>query len=226
MYSDIDLVSTNNLYAAHRAVVCSWSPVICQACEFNAANLDQAELKLNEFDSGTAKASFHFGDADPQAVDCVVQFFYLWDYNIASPVSNDMAEKGVPHADDSPAAEETATSDSSHLILHSKVFTLAHIYDIPRLGDLSVKKFQAVARSQWRSNCLLDAAREAYTATPSAASKMREAIVKTFYEHRELLDEDYVKEFLLEMPHLTLDILMYVNKPPPTLGFGASRWPA
>ncbi|EEU33429.1 uncharacterized protein NECHADRAFT_56747, partial [Fusarium vanettenii 77-13-4] len=104
------------------------------------------------------------------------------------------------------------------LILHSKVFTLAHTYDISRLGDLSVEKFQAVARSQWRSRCLLDAAREAYTATPSTVSKMREAIVKTFYEHRELLDEDFVKEFLLEMPHLTLDIMIYMNKPPAVTG--------
>ncbi|EEU33731.1 uncharacterized protein NECHADRAFT_56187, partial [Fusarium vanettenii 77-13-4] len=70
----------------------------------------------------------------------------------------------------------------------------------------------------WRSRCLLDAAWEAYTITLSMVSKMREAIVKTFYEHRELLDEDFVKEFLLEMPYLTLDIMIYMNKPPAVTG--------
>ncbi|CAI6089417.1 unnamed protein product [Clonostachys chloroleuca] len=138
---------------------------------------------------------------------------------------DDNAEIAIPCADD-PTVKETVAPDGSHLILHSKVFTLAHIYDISRLGDLSVEKFKAVARSQWRSRCLLDAAREAYIATPPAVSKMREAVVKTFYLHRELLDEDFIKEFLLEIPHLTLDIMMYMNKPSPSLGFGSSRRPA
>lgn len=224
MYSDIELVSTHKLYELHRTVVCSWSPVIRRSCQYNTARHHLAETKTAEPGNDTGKALFNFGDADPQAVDCVVQFFYLWDYNIPPPMSSDSAEMGVSHANNLP--EETATPDGSHLILHSKVFTLAHTYDISRLGDLSVEKFKAVARSQWRSRCLLDAAREAYTATPSAVSKMREAVVETFYEHRELLDEGYVKEFLLEMPHLTLDIMTYMNKPPPSLGFGASRWTA
>lgn len=199
--------------------------MIRRSCQYNTARHHLAETKTAEPGNDTGKALFNFGDADPQAVDCVVQFFYLWDYNVPSPMSNDNAEVGALYANNLPA-EETATPDGSHLILHSKVFTLAHTYDISRLGDLSVEKFKAVAQSQWRSKCLLDAAREAYAATPSAVSKMREAIVEAFYEHRELLDEDYVKEFLLEMPHLTLDIMTYMNKPPPSLGFGASRWPA
>ncbi|KAL9561329.1 hypothetical protein ACKAV7_014684 [Fusarium commune] len=57
-YSDIELVSTDQLYEAHRAVVCSWSPVINQYCEFNAAKLDQTGPELNEFGNGIAKASF------------------------------------------------------------------------------------------------------------------------------------------------------------------------
>lgn len=189
--------------------MCSWSPVIRRSCQYNASRLTLGEGKIAEPSSGTSKALFNFGDADPQAVDCVVQFFYLWDYNVPLPMSGNNAEIDIPYADD---------PDGSQLILHSKVFTLAHLYDISRLGDLSVEKFQAVARSQWKSKCLLDAAREAYTATPPAVLQMREAIVKTFYEHRELLDEDFIKEFLLEIPHLTLDIMMYMNKPPAVTG--------
>ncbi|KAG7403534.1 hypothetical protein Forpi1262_v018749 [Fusarium oxysporum f. sp. raphani] len=228
-YSDIELVSTDKLYEAHRAIVCSWSPVIKRSCKFNPAKPDRTGPEPNELRNGTTKASFNFGDADPQAVDCVVQFFYLWDYEARSIMPGRIFDQDGPRedeTDDSPSADDATTSEGSLLILHSKVFTLAHIYDIPRLRDLSVEKFQAVARLQWRSNCLLDAAREAYTATPSAVLEMRGAIVKTFYEHRELLDEDYVQGFLLEMPHLTLDILMYMNKPPSPSSFSRSGWPA
>ncbi|KAI3571251.1 hypothetical protein IWW34DRAFT_710055 [Fusarium oxysporum f. sp. albedinis] len=220
-YSDIELVSADKLYEAHRAIVCSWSPVIKRSCKFNLTKPDRTRPEPSEFGNGTAKASFNFGDADPQAVDCVVQFFYLWDYEARSIMPGRIFDQDGPReeeTDDSHSADD-ATSDGPLLILHSRVFTLAHLYDIPRLRDLSVEKFQAVARLQWRSNCLLDAAREAYTATPSGVQEMRGAIAKTFYEHRELLDEDHVKEFLVKVPHLALDILMYMNKPPAPPGF-------
>jgi hypothetical protein len=107
------------------------------------------------------------------------------------------------------------------LLLHSKVFTLAHTYDVPRLEELCIKKLREVARRQWRSDYLLDAAREAYAATPSDVLEMRKAIVRIFAEHRELLDENRVQEFLLKTPHLTLDIMLYINKSP--LSFGSSK---
>uniref|UniRef100_A0A8H7K6Q2 Uncharacterized protein n=1 Tax=Bionectria ochroleuca TaxID=29856 RepID=A0A8H7K6Q2_BIOOC len=82
--------------------------------------------------------------------------------------------------DDDSSATDVTTSGPSHLVLHSKVFTLAHVYDIADLRKWSIDKFQLVARLQWKSECLLDAAREAYTATPPAVFDMREATVKTF----------------------------------------------
>ncbi|KAG7407664.1 hypothetical protein Forpe1208_v012550 [Fusarium oxysporum f. sp. rapae] len=211
-YSDIDLVSTSKRYEVHRVIVCPWSPVIKKSCEFNAG-----------------KASFDFGGADPQAVDCIVQFFYLWDYNLRSLMPECILDQDGPQEDETDAslgADDATTPEAPLLILHAKVFTLAHIYDIPRLRNLSVKKFQAVAQLQWRSTCLLDAAREAYTATPSGVLEMRKAIVQTFYEHRQLLDKDEVKDFLREMHELAFDILMYINNPPSSLGFTKSKSPA
>ncbi|KAF9772855.1 hypothetical protein IL306_009412 [Fusarium sp. DS 682] len=228
-YSDIELVSTDKLYEAHRVIVCPWSPVIKKSCEFNAAKSDRTGPEPTEFGNGITKASFNFGDADPQAVDCMVQFFYLWDYNPRSLMPEHILDHDGPQeneTDASSGADDATTPEGPLLILHSKVFTLAHIYDIPRLRDLSVEKFQAVARLQWRSNCLLDAAREAYTATPSAVLEMRRAIVETFYEHRELLDEDQVKDFLREMHELAFDILMYMNNPPSSRGFSKNKWQA
>jgi hypothetical protein len=86
------------------------------------------------------------------------------------------------------AADGITVLEGTLLILHSKVFTLIYIYNIPRLRQLSVDKFQAEARLKWETDCLLDTAREAYTATLSEVSEMREAIIDTFYNYPELLD--------------------------------------
>lgn len=197
------------------------SPVIYRSCEFNTAKLGRIESEPNKSDHGTAKASFSFGDDDPEAVDCLVQFLYLWDYEVASPLSDDVIDRDESREDISysPVPNDTVTAlEARQLLLHSKVFTLAHMYDIPRLKELCVKKLLEVARRQWRSGYLLDAAREAYAATPSTVLDMRKAIVQTFSEHRELLDESHVREFLLEIPHLTLDIMLHINKPPSPFG--------
>lgn len=181
-----------------------------------------------DFGNNASKASFNFGDADPQVVDCVMQFFYLWDYEIMPLiVGGVVANQNLMYkedADESSAADGITVLEGAPLILHSKVFTLAHIYDIPRLRQLSVDKFQAEARLKWETDCLLDAAREAYTATPSEVSEMREAIVDTFYDHPELLDQDHIRTFLLDVPSLTLDILMRMKKPSALSGVYASGW--
>lgn len=52
---------------------------------------------------------------------------------------------GEEDTGDSPGADDVTAPEGPLLILHSKVFTLTHIYDIPRLRELSIKKFQAVA---------------------------------------------------------------------------------
>ncbi|CAG7556473.1 unnamed protein product [Fusarium equiseti] len=197
------------------------SPVIDRSCDFTIAKLDRVESEPNKSDHGTAKASFNFGDDDPEAVHCLVQFFYLWDYEVASPRSEDVLDRDEPREDIdySLVPDDNATTlEARQLLLHSKVFTLAHMYEVPRLKELCTEKLLQVAKRQWRSGYLLDAAQEAYTATPSDVLEMRKAIVQKFYEHRELLDEKHVREFLLELSHLTLDIMLHINKPPSPFG--------
>lgn len=157
-----------------------------------------------------------------------MQFFYLWDYEVIPPafggVVVDQNLMYKEDADDSSSTDGITDLTGAPLILHSKVFTLAHIYDIPRLRQLSVEKFQADARLQWRTDFLLDAAREAYTATPSEVLEMREAIVDAFHDHPELLDQDHIRTFLLDLPSLTLDILIRMKKPSALSGGYASGW--
>ncbi|KAH7231199.1 hypothetical protein BKA59DRAFT_409503, partial [Fusarium tricinctum] len=145
--------------------------------------------ELNDFSNGIIKASFNFDNADPQAVDYVVQFFYLWDYKVRSLMPRHILDQDIlreKDTGDSPGSDNTTAPEGPLLILHSKVFTPTHIYDIPRLIELSIKKFKAVTQVQWESNSLLDTARETYTSTPSNIREIRKAIIKTLYKHRGL----------------------------------------
>ncbi|TVY62432.1 hypothetical protein Focb16_v004064 [Fusarium oxysporum f. sp. cubense] len=225
-YSDIDLISDTKLYKAHRSIVCSMSPVIDRSCEFNAAKLDRVEPQGNGSDHRTARASFNFGDAEPEAVECLVQFLYLWDYEVVTAISGDAPDQDILREDDdySPVTDKATTLEARLLILHAKVFTLAHMYDIPRLRELCIKKFKGVAQQQWKSSYFLDAAREAYTATPTDILEMRKAIVEIFYENRALLDESRVQAFLLGIPQLILDIALYMNKPPTSFSDQGYKW--
>jgi hypothetical protein len=72
------------------------SLVIDRSCDSNTAKLDRAESGSNKSDHGTTKASFNFGDDDPEAVDCLVQFCYLWDYEVASPLSGGDLDRSEP----------------------------------------------------------------------------------------------------------------------------------
>ncbi|KAJ4188642.1 hypothetical protein NW759_016811 [Fusarium solani] len=218
IYSDMILVSTERRYNAHRAVVCLQSPVISKSCTFNTTNTSR--IKTNNFSNDdTTTVSFNFLDDDPQSVDCVVQYFYRSDYEIPRPTPGTDDEADVmfnEDADDSAADDATsddatsddATSDDSHLVIHVKVFTLAERYDIPPLKDLSLKKFEAAARLHWKSNYLVEAAREAYTSTISDVQEMRKAVIRILYMQRELLDEKHIKDLLLEVPQITFDLLM------------------
>ena len=83
-----------------------------------------------------------------------MQFFYLWDCNPRSLIpkhilSQDRSQENETNV--TSGAGNTITPKGSLLILQSKVFTLAHIYDMPRLRDLSIKKFQEVSQLQWVS---------------------------------------------------------------------------
>jgi hypothetical protein len=198
-------------YKAHCVVMCFRCPVIKKAVELNA-------VKAAQSGSEVKKVTFSFGDAYPQAVNCVIQFLYLWDYEATSAEPIWLFEQGMSQD------ENTNILDGPFLTLHCKVFTISHIYNIPGVGKLRIEKFQDVTQRQWKSDSLLDAAREVYSGTPPSIREMREAIVKVFWEHDGLLEKDNVKTVILEMAHLTFDILMYGKRAPPTRLFSQGGW--
>ncbi|KAH6977665.1 hypothetical protein EDB80DRAFT_593534, partial [Ilyonectria destructans] len=208
IYSDLTLISTERTYAAHRVVVCFQSPVISKSCKHQDANRD----KSGDCSTHTPTNSFNFLDDDPLSVDCIVQFFYRSDYNIARSAPGPNAEIGIIQKDEAPnSLSENNGANDSDLVLHVKVYALAEKYDIPVLKALSLGKFKAAALQHWRSPYLLDALRKAYTSTIEEDRGMRTAGVKILHTRRELLEEENVRQLLKELPQLAYDQLMYLN---------------
>ncbi|RSL38682.1 hypothetical protein CEP54_016394, partial [Fusarium duplospermum] len=213
IYSDLMLVSAEKNYQAHRAVVCLQSEVISKKCDFDTINTSW--IKPNDFSKdGSTTLSFDFLDDDPRSVDCMVQYFYRSDYEVPRSTSSIDDEADVMYkedADDSDA--DDAASDDSHLIIHVRVFALAEKYDIPPLKVLSLKKFKAAIQLYWKSKYLAEAAREAYTSTIADIQDMRKAVVDILFTQRALLDEEYIRGLLREVPDIAFDLLMQFHAP-------------
>lgn len=140
LYSDLQLISGDKSYAAYRIVVCFHSSVI----------RDKIITTLVESTPGvtggfTFVNKYRFEDDDSQCVNCIIQYFYRWDYKILDQPQDIMNHepKDVKDADSSPRNGSTVAG--SELVVHVKVFALAEKYAIGPLKALSVSKFEATA---------------------------------------------------------------------------------
>ncbi|KAF4467548.1 btb poz domain-containing [Fusarium albosuccineum] len=212
-YSDLRIICGNKTYAVHRAVVFYQCPLIKSN---HAPCVSNWVGSSRTFGSQDTRPAYNFYDDDPQAVDCLVQYFYHWDYNVSSHTRDARAETGVIYKEDT----DSSPSDvplSSDLISHVRVFALAEKYSIHLLKSLSVAKFEAAAQQYGKTHYFADAAREAYnTALPDDIREIRDSIVKFIYKRQYLIQEDHIKKLMLDKPQLSLNLhLRYSIKPAP-----------
>jgi hypothetical protein len=103
----------------------------------------------------------------------------------------------------------SSTIDGSELVVYVKVFTLAQKYAIGPLKALSVSKFEVRAQQHGGSNYLAEAAREAYKPNvPDNIREMRDSIVEFLHNRLYILREGPIKQLLLALPQLSLDLYM------------------
>ncbi|GKU10259.1 unnamed protein product [Fusarium langsethiae] len=205
LYSDLQLISGEKSYAAHRIVVCFHSSVI----------RDKIITTLVESKPGvtggfTFANKYRFEDDDPQCVDCVIQYFYRWNYEIPDQLQDvkmNHEPEDIKDADSS--LRNGSTVAGSELVAHVKVFALAEKYAIGPLKALSVSKFEATAQQHWGSHYLAEAAREAYKPNvPDNIREMRDSIVEFLHTRLHILREGPMKQLLLALPQLSLDLHM------------------
>ncbi|RKK65699.1 hypothetical protein BFJ69_g16055 [Fusarium oxysporum] len=172
-YSDIRLLCDNKTYNAHRVVVFCQSPYIKNGHNEHGSNSTGSGQAFGSRTNSTPE--FRFWDRDTQAVDCVVQYFYRWDYEILGHARDAKVGTGVMHED---ATDDTMIPLGSDLITHVRVFALAEKYGIRPLKSLSVAKFEAAAQHYGKTHYFADAAREAYESdVPDNVREMRDSIV-------------------------------------------------
>ncbi|KAK2666270.1 Heterokaryon incompatibility [Fusarium oxysporum f. sp. vasinfectum] len=163
---------------------------------------------------GTApEYRFDFLDDDPQSVDCLVQFLYRQDYQDTHISHEDDQEEEDSVAKDSEDIELSDDYiDNCYPVVHVRMYALAEKYDISALKDLALGKFNKAIQQEPPLDRFLDSAEEAYTSTVPEDRGMRDAVVKHFHTHPELLDDERTYETLHRTHSLMYDLLMYLHK--------------
>ncbi|EGU89334.1 hypothetical protein HZS61_003240 [Fusarium oxysporum f. sp. conglutinans] len=202
-YSDLHLLSGNKTYNAHRAVVFYHSAYIQNSHSRN----DKNRTINGQFFGPTPFFTFE-AHRDTRAVDCVVQYFYRWDYEIPGHARDAKVHTGMMYKEDAcDSTEDVISLDGSDLITHVRIFAMADKYGIHPLKSLSVAKFEAAAHHFEKTGYFVKAAREAYDSGVSDdAREMRDSVVEFIYKRRYLLLEDHIKKLMLDEPQLSLDL--------------------
>jgi BTB/POZ domain len=189
-YSDLTVIAGKK-YRLHRNLVCDRSRPLEAACKYNRAS------KLDEPDKHATEDTLDLTDNNPHAIDCMLQYFYLLDYDLSQPIESDNIDGTHP-------------APPLILVLHAQIYTVAEKYMVDGLKALAMEKFTQATANHWDANDFLEAAREAYTSTIDSDKGLRDIIVKVFYTHqRSLLDKEEAVQLLIDVPLLAVHLLKY-----------------
>ncbi|CAG7558095.1 unnamed protein product [Fusarium equiseti] len=207
-FSDLTLVCGDKSYNAHRAIVCPQSPVIARKLQSQFQSIKQDR----SCDSCGVTSKYHYdlSQDDPQAVDCLIQYFYRQGYmRLARRYRPEGASTGKEESESSISSLEENDIDDSHPILHVKVYALAELYDVRGLKQLALDKFRGIIHHNSRPDRFLDGVEEAYASTISEDRGLRDVIINFFQAHPELVKLERVQRILKETHSLTYDLFMH-----------------
>jgi hypothetical protein len=106
-----------------------------------------------------------------------------------------------------PEAKFCPDGDSHQLLLHSKVYEAAEMYDIKGLKELARRRFSGACTKYWDEDEFVEAANHACTTTPEKDRGLRDVIIKTIADHTILLDKALIEELLSQHGDITLGVL-------------------
>ena len=91
--------------------------------------------------------------------------------------------------------------------IHAKVYALADKYGIHDLKDLAQAKFAEAASRDWNSSSFPHAIQTVYLSTPESNQGLRDIVVNTISQHKELLEKAEVETFVKEINGLAFGLL-------------------
>ncbi|KAH7184572.1 uncharacterized protein B0J16DRAFT_121046 [Fusarium flagelliforme] len=207
-YADLNLICRDKSYTAHRVIVCPQSPVIARKLQSQFQSIKQDP----SCDSCGGTSAYHYdlSQDDPQAVDCLIQFFYHQNYQ--KPPRRVTKEDAEPEDEGKGTLTSFLTQSTigdCYPILHVKVYALAEFYDVPALKKLALEKFNNVIKHNLQPDRFLDSVEEAYASMMPEDRGLRGAIVNFFYAHPDLVKHERVQGMLKETNSLTYDLFMH-----------------
>lgn len=136
------------------------------------------------------------------AVDCVMQFLYLGNYNAHAFTA-------------ATSADPTSSSTLPALHVHVLVHKLAEVYDLALLKALALSKFQFDLALSFDIDDFTSATIEAFAHMHETFADLRSALSKGFHQHRQrLLADDKIALLLCEHGSITFRFLKYLNENP------------
>ncbi|KAM3551744.1 hypothetical protein MY1884_007569 [Beauveria asiatica] len=219
-YSDL-LIIGGRYYHAHKNIVFCYSAVLETACRFPQkaalrsvlhnttkgqggssdhclADVTSQSLRCrdSDLDLTTARGldTIDLQGENPIAVDCMMQFFYLTNYDTQVHSMND----------------PTDGSTQNHLHIHSLVYKLAEVYAVDELKALALAKFDKALSSGIDAPDFAAAAGEAYADMVESLDGLRQAVIKGLHQHRKVaLQTEAVKALLHSHGIIGYDLALY-----------------
>jgi len=102
--------------------------------------------------------------------------------------------------------DEEMSEDSSHLLLHTRVYALAEKYDIPALKSLARTKFETAMACNYDSPDLPEAIEEVYCSTLDSDRGLRDIVLNLFRCHEQLVHMPDIFTVIKELPTLTMEL--------------------
>ncbi|ERF77169.1 hypothetical protein EPUS_06449 [Endocarpon pusillum Z07020] len=102
---------------------------------------------------------------------------------------------------------DSNSSKNSELNVHAQMYALADKYGIHDLKDLAREKFAAVASNEWDGKGFPVAVNTVYATTPESDYGLRNVVVDTLSEHRELLNKPEMEALVKEVNGLAFGLL-------------------
>lgn len=170
----------------------------------------RSQCMNSNFDLETARDPYTIDlrGEHPNAVECMVQFFYHTNYSTQAHAMNDTIDDPTQH---------------HHLHIHSLVYKLAEVYAVDDLRALVLAKFYQTLSSAIEAADFATAAEEVYADMVESIG-LRRAVIKGLHQYRKaVLQTEELKMLLYSNGIIGYDLAWYFTQKITLLQFDCSH---
>jgi len=218
-YSDLTIISGQDEYRVHKAIVCPRSIFFEKACN-------------SPFKEGCT-STISLPEDDPNAVESMIQYLYHLDYQqrheaeLESP-ENPLDDESVLEVEAPPfvsrappsmkpgdalGPKRNETTNFPNLAIHARIYSLGEKYGIQGLKTLSLDKFSREVKYHRNSEDFIHAVKEVFTSTVEEDGGLRDVILGEIVNHPDLLDKEQLQD-VVKSCGLCFELMMRLRRSP------------